>query len=130
MNDYNSWIAQWLSNNQALGACQQAVTEMAKAFPELTIERGHVMCPAPWGLRAHWWLVDPKGNIVDPTASQFPGIFAYEPWTPGDEVRVGKCMNCGCEICEALESIDRAPEPKSICSPECHQDFAAYLERG
>lgn len=128
MNAYKTWISRWLENNRALGACQQAVTELVKNFPELTVVKGHVYCPAPWGRRAHWWATAPDGSIVDPTASQFPGIFEYEPWVPGTEVRVGKCMNCGCEIWEAVESIDTEPPQKCICSPECHADFAAYLE--
>lgn len=56
-------------------------------------------------------------------------IFGYEPWKPGDEVRVGKCMNCGEEIWEAVQTIDVAPEQKCICSPECHAEFEAYLEK-
>ena len=66
-----AWIATWLAANDPYGACRAACDAMLLAFPELRLVRGHYLCPL-WGDREHWWLVDPGGAIVDPTAAQFP----------------------------------------------------------
>ena len=109
------------------GKCIEATKAMQESFPELKIVKGHVYCPHPWGKRSHAWCVTPRGDIVDPTKSQFPGIFEYEAWRPGQEVRVGKCMNCGDEIWEAIETLDEEPARKSICSKACTESFEEYL---
>jgi hypothetical protein len=128
---YAEWIEDYKTRigDAILGTCQKAVDEMAAVFPELTKVSGHVYCPHPWGKRAHWWCTDPDGNIVDPTASQFPGIFEYEPWVPGTEVRVGKCMNCGEDIWQAVESLEEAEKVSGqcICSDACEREYRAYL---
>lgn len=112
---------------ETYGKCQEASEAMKLAFPELTIVKGYVWAGA-WGKRGHWWLVDENGGIVDPTAKQFTsGVGSYEPWVPGSEVRVGKCMNCGDEIWESLDSLEDV-KIKSICSEECADDFQKYLE--
>lgn len=123
--EYRKWVEQWLDQNRALGRCQEATTAMVEAFPELTIVPGHVSCD--WGQRAHWWLTDPNGNIVDPTVSQFDVVFSYHPWKPGDEVRVGKCMNCGDEIWRSVQVLDPPPKRECICGEDCYTEFTAYL---
>lgn len=112
---------------QCYGQCQTAVTAMHKAFPELRIAKGHVY--TSWGMRAHWWLVNKDDEIIDPTARQFPALFGYEEWKPGDELRVGKCVNCGEEIYRAVQSLDDVKQ-ESICSATCHAAYSKYLEGG
>lgn len=122
---YADWIKDYAfrAGGYVLGKCKDAAKEMASAFPELTVTRGHVQCS--WGKRGHWWLLDPEGTIVDPTASQFPDIFEYEQWQPGDTVRVGKCMECGDEIWAPVFELDSEPPQQSICSSACEEAFAA-----
>lgn len=74
-------------------------------------------------MRGHAWLVDAIGNVVDPTRDQFPGPIEYEEWKPGDVVRVGKCMNCGEEIWEPVESLGETPPQKSVCSLKCNDEL-------
>lgn len=117
--DYWAWIGEYVERHggNPLGLCVNACKEMSEAFPELVTVRGHVYCS--WGKRGHVWLTDPDGNIVDPTRAQFPDPIHYEPWAPGEEVRVGTCMNCGDGIWRALKTLDEDPGSPSACSPEC-----------
>lgn len=124
--EYRRWIEQWLDQNRAYGKCHEGVKAMKEAFPELIAVPGHVSCD--WGLRDHWWLTDPNGNVVDPTVSQFGVVFSYQPWKPGDEVRVGKCMNCGSEIWRSVQTLDPPPKKECICNETCSDEFEAYLE--
>lgn len=126
--DHAEWIAAYARRigGRMLGRCQEAAAEMAAAFDDLRLVRGHVHCPEPRGKRGHWWCADCDGNIVDPTAAQFTeGIFEYEEWTEGDEVRLGTCMDCGASIWGS------APRGHvTFCSPECETRCAAYLNGG
>ena len=122
---YTEWIAAYEARTpHLLGQCLIAAEEMAAAFPELTVVKGHVYCD--WGKRGHAWLMGEQGEILDPTAKQFGAIFEYEPWSPGDEARVGKCMNCGSEIWKAIYTLDE-DHTQSICSEACELSFGAYL---
>lgn len=56
---------------QFRGKCKEMSQELVKADPSLTLVRGHYHCPI-WGKQAHWWVNDEDGNIIDPTARQFP----------------------------------------------------------
>lgn len=124
-DEYQQWIEDYKKRNPILlGACHAATAEMKEAFPELTVVRGYVYCA--WGKRGHLWLTTDDGTIVDPTAEQFPGVFEYEPWVPGSEVRIGTCMNCGDEIWESFQSLDDVVE-KDICSAGCYDAFARSL---
>jgi len=120
---YADWIArhETTHGSSVFGRCRESVVEMRAAFPELTEVRGHVWCT--WGRRGHAWLVDGAGNIVDPTRAQFPGPVEYEPWKPGDTVRVGKCMNCGDDIWAPVQTLDAEPPRQSSCSPECETEL-------
>ncbi len=114
---YTEWIVSNVPEHKdAYGKCASVVKAMAEAFPELRVVKGHVF--TTWGKRAHWWLTTPNGTIVDPTVRQFEAVGEYEPWVPGDEVRVGKCMNCGDEIWKVLETLDKDPGNPGICSSE------------
>src|ERR1043165_9316067 len=97
---YTQWIATHVTGD-VTGQCKPWCQRMQNVFPELTVTRGHVL-PAdpsmdlthPEGY-PHWWLVTPTGAIVDPTATQFPWPFVYEPWTEGAAEPTGKCLECG-----------------------------------
>lgn len=122
---YSEWIASYLERNRStLGKCHSATSEMMTEFPELQLVKGHVYCP--FGKRGHVWLKDPDGKVVDPTASQFGMVFDYEPWEPGMEVRVGRCMECGVDIWRAVDTLDE-DHSDCICSKECEAMFAAQF---
>ena len=120
MSAYDEWMISNAFDNEIVvfGRCAEVTDAMVVAFPELRRVRGHYLCPF-WGRRAHWWCVAPGGEIVDPTAAQFPskGEGAYVPWVEGSPEPTGKCMNCGeetfhganfcCEKCESdtMESM-------------------------
>lgn len=91
---YQAWVVENVT--ETFGKCKEITHAMVKAFPKLTRVRGFYMC-ADWGKRAHWWLVDAEGKVVDPTADQFPsqGTSEYAQWIEGSEEPTDKCMNCG-----------------------------------
>ena len=115
--DYEAWIVAHVPENSA-GRCAEITQEMVAAFPELTRVRGHFN-DAVWGRRAHWWLVDRDGSIVDPTAAQFPckGVGFYEPWPEGTEEPTGKCLNCG----------EYAYGHQTFCSKICEIETTAEM---
>lgn len=133
---YAQWIEAYVKRRDGavLGLCNAAVEEMSNVFPELTRVFGHVYVFGGGGMRGHVWLVDPDGNIVDPTASQYQHIFGYDHWTPGTPVRVGKCMNCGDEIWEEVDTLDVEPPRRTVCSEECSdelvREFNSLIDAG
>jgi hypothetical protein len=127
---YEAWIADYVvrQNGHVLGKCRAAVTEMCAAFPELREVRGHLYCS--WGQRAHAWCETPEGLVVDPTQDQFPDIYHYEEWRPGDKVTIGKCMDCGVEIQEPIFDLNEIPPRREFCNDFCYRNFATYLNMG
>ena len=123
--EYQIWITDYLARNTSVyGKCKEVSAKMQKAFPELVIVPGYV--DTMWGRRDHFWLVDPTGQVVDPTESQFPGgVFAYEAWRPGSLTRVGKCMECGDEIWRPMDTLKAVNV--STCSSECEEALLASL---
>lgn len=118
--EYATWIAAFLDRTPILlGECDRATKEMVVSFPELTRVAGHVYCS--WGKRGHFWCSTTDGVVVDPTRGQFPGPVTYEPWSPGEEVHAGRCMECGADIWLPLMSLGEAPHnPHApFCSNEC-----------
>lgn len=117
-NNYKKWIETNIKND-GFGQCKEATLQMKEFFPELTRIRGHYYCPI-WGEREHWWLTTPQGEIVDPTAAQFPskGIGHYEPWNESQQEPTGKCPNCG-KYCY---------NGKTTCSDKCFEEYKFYLE--
>lgn len=83
--NYKSWITAYLksiSPRSPEGMCGAAVAAMVMEFPELKPVSGYVDVDGEEWLRPHWWAVDPRGTIVDPTAVQFKHIKEYvEPPT-------------------------------------------------
>lgn len=116
---YSKWIKENVP--EAYGKCVDATANMAQAFPELKRVRGQYIC-AIWGERDHWWCVDGMGNIVDPTASQFPskGLGIYTPWKEGTPEPTGICSDCG----------GKCYDHRSFCSDECARKTLAYLKTG
>lgn len=119
---YQNWIAANVEGN-GYGKCAEITEAMAAAFPELTRVRGHFYC-SEWGERTHWWLKTKHGEIVDPTALQFPGNFGHFPppepymeWNEGDPEPTGICMECG-EYCY---------EGREFCSDGCRSAYLSYL---
>ncbi len=122
--DYTTWIASYIDSvggpAKTYGKCGAATASMVEAFPELRAVAGHV--ETGWGRRSHWWCMTPDGTILDPTAGQFPGgIFSYEEFKEGDDLRLGRCMNCGDEIW--------GPMGKGICSSMCSRECAEVFMR-
>lgn len=120
---YADWIkAKNITQQSAYGACAEMTLEMNKAFPELIRVRGWYEDPI-WDDREHWWLKTPTGEIVDPTAIQFPtkGHSTYREFVEGvDKEPTGKCPECG-EWC--FDGAD-------LCSKECERSYLAYLNGG
>lgn len=116
--EYQNWIEQNIQ--EVYGKCAEATIEMAKAFPELKRVRGHYFCFA-WGQREHWWLIDPDGAIVDPTATQFPskGHGSYVEWDESQPEPIGSCINCGGYVFEG--------DPYPCCCDECYDSYAAEM---
>jgi len=110
---------QWIVENVAetYGTCAEITLGLAEKFPDLKRVRGHYYCPT-WGERAHWWLVDKDGQIVDPTASQFPsgGAGVYVSWEEGSREPTGTCPQCG----------DYVYDGGTCCSESCHSAYVAY----
>jgi len=97
---YQHWIDQ---NVDVAGRCKEITEAMVKEFPELRRVRGHYYCWI-WGEREHWWLVTSDGEVIDPTAAQFPskGEGRYVEFD-GQEP-TGMCPNCG-EYCYNGEQV-------------------------
>ena len=116
--DYQNY-QKWMKQNilDPYGTCCHATKLMQEEFPELERVRGHYY-DTIWGEREHWWLIAPKGKIIDPTAQQFPskGMGVYVQWEGGPEP-TGKCPNCG----QYVYNGDQ------ICSKKCELAFIASL---
>ena len=114
---YSDWIQANVA--KTYGECVDVTQRMQDAFPLLERVRGHYYCPV-WGERAHWWLVDVHGEIIDPTAGQFPskGNGRYEPWDDSQEEPTGRCMGCG-GYCYGGDSV---------CSPACEVDVMSEYQ--
>ena len=112
--------AQWIEKNvtETFCKCVETTLAMQTVFPELKRVRGHYV-DVIWGDRNHWWLVDPGGHIVDPTADQFPtkGGGVYVSWNEGDPEPTGRCPYCG----------DECFDGKTFCSDQCAIAEEKYL---
>ncbi|MBU2007445.1 MAG: hypothetical protein KKF08_18910 [Gammaproteobacteria bacterium] len=113
---YQYWIRK--NVDTTYGKCASVTEAMCAAFPELTRVRGHYYCVA-WGEREHWWCKDQDGNIVDPTAGQFPskGRGVYVEWEEGAKEPTGMCPNCG-EYCY---------DGNYFCCENCEIAYVAYV---
>jgi hypothetical protein len=94
------------------GKCREMSEALVAENPALTLVRGHYLCPF-WGEQAHWWCKDAEGNIVDPTARQFP--------SKGNGLYVEfdgffTCENCGKRVAEE-DAVPCGRYP--TCSQRC-----------
>lgn len=126
INKYREWIEKYIASHKFIvGLCASATQNMCKEFPELKRVPGHVIF-ADGTIHEHWWCEEESGNIIDPTAKQWQLMpVEYVAWKPGDEVCIGRCMNCGDYIYGTPESLNGSR--KEICSDECYDDYANSL---
>lgn len=74
------------------GRCKDLAESLCTKNKSLTLVRGYYYCPI-WGVESqHWWCKDVDGNIVDPSAEQFPSEGAGK-YTEFNGVVV--CPECG-----------------------------------
>lgn len=96
------------------GKCKEMCEELVKADPSLTLVRGHYYEPLWSREDPHWWCVDREGNIIDPTAKQFPTPNIKEFYTEFDGWT--ECAQCGKSVEEsALVQMGNYP----VCSDRC-----------
>jgi len=114
---YKDWIEKNVEGD-GHGKCAEVTLAMQSAFPELVRIRGHYHCIS-WGKREHWWLVDSSGEVVDPTANQFPtkGAGGYVEHDESQPEPTGMCPNCG----------GYCYNGSSVCDDYCERQYAAYL---
>ena len=98
------------------GKCKEMSEALVKTDPTLTLVRGHYDCFS-WGLQPHWWVRDKEGNVIDPTANQFPskGVGEYIEFDGNVD-----CSNCGKTMKEADASFE---SNYAFCSTKCHMRF-------
>jgi hypothetical protein len=115
--EYANWIANIVDG---YGRCADVTAAMQLTFPELVRVRGHYY-DYLWGERQHWWLTDPEGSVVDPTAAQFPskGCGVYTPWIESTPEPTGICPNCGEPVYNG-----------TCCSDDCSRTYAAFCNFG
>ncbi len=103
---------------------------MAEQFPELKRVAGYYH--APFGDVSHgehWWLETAAGDIVDPTADQFPsnGTGRYVRYDPRVHTTVkGTCMNCGMSL---VSRIGTYPCSQS-CDEALSKEYGVRLSGG
>jgi hypothetical protein len=121
---YRNWINNYIqkNNGNVKNHCTFATSEMIKAFPELKREKGYVWVITDFGSKSdeHWWCIDPDGNIVDPTASQYREVCFYEPYNEKDHgpLPTGKCMDCG----------EYVYDNNTFCNKTCEKLTMFYLQ--
>ena len=110
----------WIENNvsDAYRACVETTLQMQEVFPELKRVRGHYI-EFGIGEHPHWWLVDPDGEIIDPTRSQFQFYGIYKEWDESQPEPTGKCPNCG-KFCYNNDYC---------CSESCGRDYIKYCSK-
>jgi hypothetical protein len=135
-NDYQNWIDAFLAKQPhhdgwpyLYGACTTATQKMVETFPELKRVAGFA------NGREHFWCVAQDGQIVDPTVKQLfrneaeyrmlggSDAVEYRPFQPGDQVRVGRCMNCGEPLYAAVENLDDPKAHRSVCNDQCESEL-------
>jgi hypothetical protein len=126
--EYIDWIQNYCSERNGIvsGCCISSTTEMVRAFPELKQVKGWALL-LNRGLAEHAWCETEDGEVIDPTVSQFQSsVIEYKAWQPGDTVCVGRCMNCGEYIYEAVYSLDG--KRRMSCGFECDEELCKDLQ--
>ena len=98
------------------GKCKEYVEKAIKEDSSLTAVRGYYDCPL-LGRQQHWWCVDLKGNIIDPTAKQFlsKGLGEYIPFDGNIT-----CDQCGKVVSESEAHFNGN---YAFCSYSCAMRF-------
>ena len=107
MNEQSDYV-------QYRGKCQQMSEELVKNSTGLMMVRGFYYCPIWNREEPHWWCEDIYGNIIDPTAKQFPskGNGTYTVFDGYLE-----CCQCGKRF-HYLEEASGSNHP--VCSYQCY----------
>jgi hypothetical protein len=121
MNKYREGINNY--NGDIYRKCKEVSLEMQQVFPELRIAKGLVNIIEDDKQYQHQWLVSPEGDIIDPTAKQWAGVYNYIEIKENDPYPIGKCMNCGEWV---FSDSDSAP----FCSERCAKEYIAYCNGG
>ena len=133
---YIAWVkANVDAETGGYGKCEEVVTSMAEAFPELEPRKGFFHSTA-WGQRGHHWLRHRETqDIVDPTARQHPdgsvfpgaiGAARYEDLTDktdeemAEVVPTGVCMECSAPCYRG----------DTFCSDACGSTHIAWMNAG
>jgi len=88
------WISEHYPTPESANLkCAEATLAMCAAFPELIRIRGSAMVGID--LRPHWWCETPNGEVIDPTAHQWPGGVVFYERLQSEEECHGKCLDCG-----------------------------------
>jgi len=120
---YGLWVkSNYPTPESARLQCAEATEKMVSDFPELKRVRGLADVKEPHDLpptrTPHWWCVTSDGNVVDPTAHQYPThIIKYSEADEDKGPPTGKCPNCG----------DLSYGGEYLCSDKCNTEYMAYL---
>jgi hypothetical protein len=102
------------------GKCKEMAEALVREDPSLRLVRGYYHCPL-WGKQAHWWAEKPDGDIIDPTAEQFPssGLGDYEEFDGMVE-----CAECGRRIPESNAKLEGR---YAFCDGACYGRFIGLI---
>lgn len=95
------------------GKCKEFSEALCAEDPSLTLVRGYYYCHIWDRQEPHWWTVNAEGEIIDPTAKQFPSKGTGE-YIPFDGTYT--CENCGKIVAEA-QMVPCGNYP--TCSNQC-----------
>ena len=96
------------------GKCKELCDKLIEEFPHLKIVRGYYYDPIWNRKEPHWWCLNEKGGIVDPTYKQFAAGGIKENYEEFNGLVC--CENCGKETKEE-EIIECGRYP--VCSTSC-----------
>jgi len=66
---YRLWINRHVRRSTCEGECAETTLAMVTALPELRRVQGFYF-DGPWKT-SHWWCVDDRARVIDPTRYQF-----------------------------------------------------------
>lgn len=101
------------------GMCGTFTRCFVERFPGLKAVAGYYHSSTGLNRGDHWWLVNEKGETIDPTADQFLdcGAGTLVPYNPHKHLTAkGTCMCCGFSIFMS--------DKRAACSPECDEELA------
>ena len=99
------------------GKCKEYSENACRENPKLKMVRGHYYCPIWNRKEQHFWCVDEKGEIHDPTKLQFPsnGLGEYIEFDG-----IVECDNC---VKQLPEDEARFESRYVFCSTACVMRF-------